>query len=510
MPKKKIGIVGTERLAPPKKGVTVRMYHTGFGDCFLLAFRSEDGKARYMLIDCGVHQRWEGGKKRMELVAQDIGKATGNKLHVVAVTHEHTDHISGFLQGESAFKKIEIDEVWLAWTEDPSDPVAKQLKEQYGKKIRALKAAIAGLKEAQNPLGFHLESLLGFDLQVEDAAFSGNADTMNTLRSWSKKKLERPEDYRTPGEAPLTLPGVKGIKCYVLGPPRDIESIKILEARKETYLRLEAMDKETAFMAAAAAASKMASSEDEDLFSRSNPFDRSLMIAVQEASSHQDFGAFFQEHYGLSGEEKSNQEWRQINSDWLDAASELALSINSMTNNTSLVLAFELTETKPPKVLLFAGDAQAGNWQSWQKLEWPEDEEAEEGKARDEWDKKKITGADLLRRTVLYKVGHHGSLNATLRERGLEMMESRELVAMIPVDGSWAAEEMRWNIPAGKLVKRLMEKARGKVLRSDQIPTGGAPNTPPEATDGEWESFLKNLEWDTSPDHLWIQYTVEG
>ena len=28
--------------------------------------------------------------------------------------------------------------------------------------------------------------------------------------------------------------------------------------------------------------------------------------------------------------------------------------------------------------------------------------------------------ADLLHRTIFYKVGHHGSHNATLRERGLE------------------------------------------------------------------------------------------
>ena len=43
--------------APPANSVTVRMYHTGFGDCFLLTFHGQDGKARYMLIDCGVHQR---------------------------------------------------------------------------------------------------------------------------------------------------------------------------------------------------------------------------------------------------------------------------------------------------------------------------------------------------------------------------------------------------------------------------------------------------------------------
>ena len=53
----------------------------------------------------------------------------------------------------------------------------------------------------------------------------------------------------------------------------------------------------------------------------------------------------------------------------------------------------------PP--LLFAADAQVGNWESWQTLEWKLD------------DGTRVTGPDLLKRTVFYKVGHHGSGNAT-------------------------------------------------------------------------------------------------
>ena len=49
-----------------------------------------------------------------------------------------------------------------------------------------------------------------------------------------------------------------------------------------------------------------------------------------------------------------------------------------------------------------------------------------------------ILARDLLARTVLYKVGHHGSHNATLRAQGLELMTSAELTAMIPVDEEWA------------------------------------------------------------------------
>jgi len=44
------------------------------------------------------------------------------------------------------------------------------------------------------------------------------------LREISLKKLQKPEDYRRPGEPPLTIPGVEGVKVYVLGPPKDYNS----------------------------------------------------------------------------------------------------------------------------------------------------------------------------------------------------------------------------------------------------------------------------------------------
>ena len=61
-------------MKPPESGISVRMYDPGFGDCLLLAFRAEDGKARYMLIDCGVHHRYPDRDERMKLIAEDIVK----------------------------------------------------------------------------------------------------------------------------------------------------------------------------------------------------------------------------------------------------------------------------------------------------------------------------------------------------------------------------------------------------------------------------------------------------
>ena len=97
-----------------------------------------------------------------------------------------------------------------------------------------------------------------------------------------------------------------------------------------------------------------------------------------------------------------NAAWRRMTADDAADAGALALAMNNATNNASLVLAFELS--KGGKVLLFVGDAQAGNWRSWSEEKFDDDGN-------------KVTAKDLLGRTVLYKVGHHGSHNATLKAR---------------------------------------------------------------------------------------------
>lgn len=68
----------------------------------------------------------------------------------------------------------------------------------------------------------------------------------------------------------------------------------------------------------------------------------------------------------------------------------LAVALEQATNGTSLVLLLRFGDT----TLLFPGDAQWGTWD--RMLHDPETE-------------------DLLRTVNFYKVGHHGSHNATHR-----------------------------------------------------------------------------------------------
>jgi hypothetical protein len=299
------------------------------------------------------------------------------------------------------------------------------------------------------------------------------------------------------------LPGVTGVKVYVLGPPRSVAGIRTLEKKSEIYPEIVAAPELEAFAAAALAAGSDAPLGDgeREMILRSLPFDEVFRIPEDAAATHPDYGPFFCQAYGFTNDHAHGPEWRRIETDWLSAAGQLALDLNGKTNNTSLVLAVELGGAAPRPVLLLAADAQVGNWLSWHDLAWPG--EGSNGGT--------VTAADLLQRTVLYKVGHHGSRNATLSAQGLELMTHPELVALLPVDQEWAWEEKGWEHPAKSLNHRLRTQARGRVLRTDEIPGGDAPPPrPPEASESEWLAFLVRIDWDRSPERLWIQVTVPG
>src|SRR3974377_391639 len=120
----------TTKRSPHKKPapagrVRVRMYRQGLGDCFLLAFPKSGGGDFFVLIDCGVILGTPDADTLMDAVAADVIATTKGKIDVLVVTHEHWDHVSGFAPEKKRFEKLKVDQVWMAWTEDPHDQVAQ-------------------------------------------------------------------------------------------------------------------------------------------------------------------------------------------------------------------------------------------------------------------------------------------------------------------------------------------------------------------------------------------------
>ena len=120
------------------------MYRQGLGDCFLLTY-SDGSDESHLLIDCGVLKGTAEPEKKMQAVAQNVHEATNGHLDRLVVTHEHWDHLSGFLQAQTIFDTVEVGEVWLAWTEDPDDELAAELRKH---KTKALDGIVAAAKLA--------------------------------------------------------------------------------------------------------------------------------------------------------------------------------------------------------------------------------------------------------------------------------------------------------------------------------------------------------------------------
>jgi hypothetical protein len=503
----------TPKARKPKEAargaVRVRMYRQGLGDCFLLSFPGAKGDV-HVLIDCGVILGTPDPVPKMKQVVKDIAATTGGRIDLLVGTHEHWDHLSGFVQAREEFDKLKVGAVWLAWTEDPHDDEAGRLRANRKQKLAALQmglahlgprlgAADAGTKclaqQAKQVLSF-----FGIDAAPAGGlgAAGGSGGTIADAMGWLQRKGPK---YCRPGDV-LPLPGVDRVRVYVLGPPTDLAKLHQLLSGSATYgVTLRAADYDGAFFGAmfpppaAPGADDERTQEQKDAYDQSMPFGPGYRIP--EAAARQD--PFFQGYYGAAPA-SDPEGWRRIDSDWLNGAAELALQLDSYTNNTSLALAFELPDGR---VLLFPGDAQVGNWLSWHEVTWKDGKE-----------ELKVTARDLLNRTVLYKVGHHGSHNATLREKGLEMMISPGLVAMLPVDEEVAHDVKHWlQMPFKPLLDQLGKRTENRILWADRQP-GAAPGKKGGKVKARADDVMARVEFSkdklvgTDDRSLFVEYSL--
>lgn len=433
------------KVAPADQwSVSIRMYRLGVGDCFLLRLRRKDKALPpySVLIDCGIHQSTSGGTARIQAAASDIAAVTSGKLDLVVGTHEHWDHISGFQQASAVFGAMTADKAWLAWTEDDTDELAQKLalKEKRYNALALLAAADNQLRFAGNPPPAAFEALMGF--------FGPGGGVK--LREAGEKLLALAggkADYLKPGGKPIEIEDVSA-RVYVLGPPRDETLIGQSDPSRRNSEVYE-------FGRFAAAAADLERAQDVG----GAPFDNRFAVPLA-ASRGLDFFArhYWSDHQSepvSNPREEVRQDWRRIDSALGELAEYLALNLDEDTNNTSLVLAFELGD-RPGEgpVLLFAADAQVGNWLGWKTLSW-------------EAGGRTITSRDLLARTIVYKVAHHASHNATAKAEGLELMDGLEL-ALVPTDDALAGKVGWGTLPWPALLKRLEEKAAAGVVRTDR------------------------------------------
>jgi hypothetical protein len=472
--------------------VTLRLYCQGIGDCNLIEIPRSGKPPFRILIDCGMHSSTPNGTDKLRSVVTDLAArctapgAAKPRLDVIVGTHEHWDHLSGFSTAADLFKTFDVGEVWLAWTENPDDPQARTL-DKYKGFAPLLDEATAKLAAVApgTPLAEGMAALAGFRRAAPDPALLGaKGDTIREARDALTGLVAKDRiRYLKPGTALLDGDGAApmelGVSAYVMGPPTDPSLIKKLEIASQMYALDAAGDAAEPLERAFAVARGDAYLDDDP----TAPFDATEGVPLDDLAAGTAAPAlqhFFDSHYFKtlpevlrpSKFETDSQDWRRIDGDWMGAAANLAMQLDSQTNNTSLVLAFELEPGG--EVMLFAADAQIGNWISWPQVNF------------DHPDGRKLSGLDLINRTGFYKVGHHGSANATQSGSsdypgGLEAMDAKALKAFIPTDESMA-KAVKWGaIPAPKLLKRLVEMTggamgpagvptdAGRVIRADQV-----------------------------------------
>ncbi len=355
-------------MTPRPERVTVRMYQVGFGDCYLVtvgyADSLQDGRSeRHILIDFGsTRAPWTGAK--LTPIAELIREHCGSKLDVVVVTHRHKDHLSAFGIDDtsSILDSLSPTLIVRPWTEDPRlapDAAARHEGDGSRQLIHNLRAAEVFAGETARALTATSRRGLVADVAHLAADQVPNQEAITKLDEWAEAGASTYVSYG--GESRIEE-FVPGITAHVLGPPTVEQWPEMLHQR--------AVDPDEFWMLNAGSL-------------RDNLTARMLRVSEARPPTGSDDAI-----------PPGPVRWliEKLDRDGLHALHRIVRSVDDALNNTSVILLLEIGD----KRLLFPGDAQIENW-SYALEGAPDSAEVRE----------------LLAGVDFYKVGHHGSRNAT-------------------------------------------------------------------------------------------------
>ncbi|GAA0582570.1 MBL fold metallo-hydrolase [Kribbella sandramycini] len=398
--------------------VRLRAYKVGFGDCLLLTmtYRSKlpDGRTeRHVLIDCGSVARADDGP-RMAEVAELIAEHSGGQLDAVVATHRHRDHVGGFgdARAGETLDRLKPRLVIRPWTDVPESE-----RDQLDDDQRHFLGILDQLPAQAERLG-----LFAFDsvAQAKRAARLAelgfkNAAAIARLEGWASDSKAH---YVTAGETIDVEAELPGVKIQVLGPPtlKDVPALTRYAKESEEYWLGLAGDSALAELLQPSGTATPA---------------RARRTLAQPGG----VGA---------------AEWllRNLDERRVSQGLEIVEALDDVLNNTSVILLVTIGSRR----ILLPGDAQAENW----------------SRTLDQL-KTNRRLATALGKVDLYKVGHHGSRNATPKRLTAHWAQSAHPVTSLLTTKRGVFEKSREGaVPKPELIDGLA--ALGPVHNTDDLP----------------------------------------
>jgi hypothetical protein len=424
-------------VSPTPTGISLRMHQVGFGDCFLLSFiydhALDDGRdERHVLIDFGStrfpDEDDHAGADQHVAVAQAVAERTGGKLDAVVMTHRHKDHLSGFghPQAGAIIAGLKPRLVVRPWTENPdaarNAKRPKDLRDPSRELVAGLEAAqsvAAGIEHAfrgAQENGDTIGRTIGH-LAADQVPNQAAVDLLDAMA----RNGDLGGRYVYAGESSGLEDVLPGVEVSVLGPPTVDQWPKVATQR---------------------------ANDPEYWLGRKS----ALGHMLQEAGAPEKIvnGAGPVERDPI---DPGPARWLvdKMRDQHLHSLLRLTRALDDAMNNTSVVLLFKAGDRR----MLFPGDAQIENWSYALTAQTPE--------------------ATALRVRLpevdLYKVGHHGSRNATPRSLvGLWQGRKVQLTSVMSTMPGVHGKKKETAVPRETLTDALA--ALGQLRRTDELADG--------------------------------------
>lgn len=404
---------GKETVKPTE--IRVRMYQVGFGDCFLVSFyyahALPDGRdRRNVLIDFGSTRAPKAGAP-LDGVAEQISEHCSGQLDAIVLTHRHKDHISGFglKTASGVIDGLSPRLVVRPWTEDPEAALDATGRTALATRSREFAASLAVGQTFATALGESIAAERGIRGHVKQLALDqiANKAAVDQLDSWANDGAAAYVFFGSDSRLEEFVPGVQ---FRVLGPPTVEQWPAVTGQRAE--------DPEYWMIHRRLLRESLA---------ESGLGEATIEGAIASATKSGDI-------------DPGPVRWlvARMQSQQLASLHRVVRTLDDALNNTSVILLIEAGHHR----LLFPGDAQIENWSyALKEALSPSDR------------------AELLGNVSLYKVGHHGSRNATPRSLfglwGEERDADRPITALMSTLSGVHGESEATFVPRSTLVAAL-------------------------------------------------------